>query len=110
MRRLWRFGTSAGGLGVRRYGSRLSDVQRHRTRQHGWSGGAVTELERALDNLEASLASVWAQADAEYIARRYPWHEPGVGCDRYDDHVHGKSGRIYYWPEQITVLPPDETP
>lgn len=68
----------------------------------------MNELERALDAMEASLASVWEQADAEYIARHFPWHVNGDGCEQYADHVHGKSGRVYYWPDQITVNPSGE--
>jgi len=68
----------------------------------------VSDLERALEDLEASLAAVWEQADAEYVARHYPWHPNGDRCDQYPDHVHAALGRIYYWPDQITIHPPDE--
>lgn len=69
----------------------------------------MSDLERALEDLEASLASVWEQADAEYVARHYPWHRSGEECGLYADHVHGrKTGRIFYWPETLTVYPPEQ--
>jgi len=69
----------------------------------------MSDLERALEDLEASLSAVWEQADAEYIARHYPWHKRNAGCEQYPDHVHGRSGRIFYWPDQLTVYPPEPT-
>lgn len=67
-------------------------------------------LTAALADLEATLARVWEEADREYEARHYPWHQRTPGCDdAYGDHVHGP-GRIIYYPDAISVDRPNEEP
>jgi len=66
----------------------------------------MSDLERALNDLEASLSTIWEQADAEYVARHYPWHTAGPACAAVGDHVHAASGRVFYWPPTVEVDPP----
>lgn len=67
----------------------------------------MSDLERALNDLEATLSHVWDEADAEYTARHYPWHEPGDRCPWLPDHHHGRT-RIWYYPDPIIIEPPQE--
>lgn len=67
----------------------------------------MSDLERALNDLEATLSHVWDEADREFYARHFPWHTPGPVCSTLADHHHGRT-RIFYYPDPIIIDPPDK--